>query len=247
MYATRRFNEKKLESYLTIGDPYDKSRSKDPRHGGKQFQTNPAKTGQLQGYFSITPYQPDSYQDTNGYRVTQPRGDRRHGFGSMDAHRRDEFTLDIRAHQYKELLKSEFKFTKKFSSSQPLPNTARVGHDIRDQYCDGIDDAQQAFTERRAQELLPSLFQNQVPGLLFDIGRERGTTPICNKCPRDTFYCKHRVGSGETTLRRAGPHKTAAQIVGDLAERNTPSKPPHGRKSHIKDFYDANHLTVHDQ
>jgi hypothetical protein len=82
-----------------------------------------------------------------------------------------------------------------------------------------------------------------VPSLLYDIGRNH-MTPICNKCSRETFYCKHRVNSnGSATLRRTGPLKTMAEQIGaEIRQHNI--KPPHGKRSSLNDFYDHNHLSV---
>jgi hypothetical protein len=66
MYSTHRFNPKTPapgEGFLTIGDAYDKPAGKaDPRLKGRQFQTNPPKVGQLDGYFAKFEYVVDSYQ-----------------------------------------------------------------------------------------------------------------------------------------------------------------------------------------
>ena len=178
----------------------------------------------------------DSYQDNNGYRITQPRADRRLGFGSHDANRRDEFTLDIRASQYRELLDKERFFEGVYidqnAKTQPAGYAASAAAAA----------AAAESTRRAANEPRADMFQTRVPTLLYDIGREGGTTPICNKCSRETFYCRHRIGSGEDTLRRVGPHRTMAAVVG--AEVVGAEKPHHGRKSAIKDFYDQNHLSV---
>jgi len=237
MYTTRRFHPKTVESYLSIGDPYDKARLKEDRFKGKQFQTNPPKEGQLVGYFTEFKYATDSYQDQNGYRVTQPRANRKLGFGSLDARRRDEFTLEIRAQQYKELLDRENYFHGRYSEEQKNRDIDREG---------GRASTAPAYYDTGAvyedDPRYPYLFQTQVPNLLYDIGKDGGTTPICNKCSRETFYCKHRVGNGSVTLRRTGPLKTASQIIGHQV--NHAPKPVFGRKSSIKDFYDSNHLSV---
>ena len=68
------------------------------------------------------------------------------------------------------------------------------------------------------------------------------TSPIAALFPALSPDCKHRVGKGAETLRRLGPHKTAAATVG--AEIVGAEKPTFGRKSHIKEFYDQNHLSV---
>lgn len=242
MYRTHKFHSKTVESYLSIGDPYDKKGNVDARFKGKQFQTNPAKTGQLQGYFGQFNHAVDPFQDNNGYRTTQPRQNRKLGFGSLDAHKRDEFTLDIRAQQYKELLAREQYFTQKY-----LEESRKARGDPQDQLDALTSSSVAAATNNQDDE---KYFQTQVPRLLYDIGREDGVTPICNKCSRETFYCKHRVAGGSAepgatsseTLRRLGPHKTSAMIVG--AEVIGVAKPTHSKKSHIKEFYDNNHLSV---
>lgn len=172
--------------------------------------------------------------DNNGYRITQPRASRKLGFGSYDAHRRDEFTLDIRAQQYRELLDKERFFEGVYLDQNATRNPEAAA---------AAAAASSSATQRAASAPAdPRMFQTQVPTMLYDIGKSGGTTPICNKCSRETFYCRHRVGAGAETLRRVGPHKTAAAIVG--AEIVGAEKPAHGRKSAIKDFYDANHLSV---
>lgn len=230
MYATHRFNPKAPgpnEGFLTINDAYDKPKNTDPRVKGRQFQTNPPKVGQTEGYFGKFEHVVDNYQDNNGYRITQPRAGRKLGFGSYDAHRRDEFTLDIRAQQYRELLDKE-----RFFEGVYMSQNARTGASAP---LAAAAAAAAASSPRAPEPDNEAMFQTQVPTMLYDIGKDGGTTPICNKCSRETFYCKHRVGKGAETLRRLGPHKTSAAIVG--AEIVGAEKPQHGRKSHIKEFY----------
>lgn len=68
MYTTHRINSRAPgpnEGFLTINDAYDKpanSLTSDPRAKGRQFQTNPPKTGQQEGYFGKFEYVVDSYQ-----------------------------------------------------------------------------------------------------------------------------------------------------------------------------------------
>jgi hypothetical protein len=184
---------------------------------------------------SLPPPRPSSSPDNNGYRITQPRANRKVGFGSNDANRRDEFTLDIRAQQYRELLDKE----KFFENVYLDQNASRAGSEMSEMG-PAASSRSSRSNEPKVDESL--LFQTKVPTMLYDIGKEGGTTPICNKCSRETFYCKHRVGKGEDTLRRLGPHKTSAATVG--AEIMSADKPAFGRKSHIKEFYDQNHLSV---
>jgi hypothetical protein len=228
MYSTKTFNPKVAESYLNIGDPYSKQSSRDPRYIGKQFQTNPSKLGQTEGYFGKFTHTADVYSDTNGYRTTQERDKRKLGFGSHDARRRDEFTLDIRAKQYRELLSKEKEFER----------LRQIGH--------AYDEKESTVEDKKSID--PKYFQTQIPTELFDIGRTpQGTTPTCTKCSRDTFYCTHRAALQQTnTLRRDGDYKTTMMAYGaSAAKPDTMTKVTHQVTTRgIKEFYDNNHLSV---
>jgi hypothetical protein len=158
--------------------------------------------------------------------------------------------LEIRAQQYRELLERE-----RFFEGVYLNQNAQKGLQSASAAAAAASHSLSPISNRRDPPAGPALFQTQVPALLYDIGREGGTTPICNKCSRETFYCKHRImgasgagsagaagSSAPTTLRRVGPHQTAASAVG--AEIVGAEKPLYGRKSQIKEFFDANHLSV---
>jgi len=243
MYTTKEFQPKNAKSYLTVGDPFDKKQPVDSRHKSKQFITCPPKEGQTAGYFNNIPYMPDAFQDVSSYRLSQPRANRKLGFGSFDAHKRDEFTSSLRSLQYRELLKSEQNFNKKWaeeekqSSSSSSPNNLKSSQQL-------MNDISQQRDNELQNDRSKTLFQNNVPELLYDIGKETGSTPICNKCPRNTFFCKHRLASessdGQGQLRR-GPYKTTNQDIGAIKE-TTIGKPQHGIKSQIKSFYDNSHL-----
>lgn len=89
------------------------------------------------------------------------------------------------------------------------------------------------------------LFQTQVVQNLYDIGRTpQGITPICNKCARDTFYCRHRVGNGEVTSRRPGTVPTSNSNYGSYEHKMYTSKPRYGMVDQRKHFYDTSHLAV---
>ena len=49
----------------------------------------------------------DRYVDRTMYLKTQPPADRKKGFGSSDARRRDEFTLDIETEKWRERIGKE--------------------------------------------------------------------------------------------------------------------------------------------
>ena len=91
------------------GDLYAKKKVPNPRYKSKQFQTQPPKKGQTAGYFvsDTFTYSSSEFLDTKKYLKSEPRAKRKKGFGSNDARRRDEFTLDVRARQWREKLASE--------------------------------------------------------------------------------------------------------------------------------------------
>ena len=49
------------------------------------------------------------------YIKTQPPADRKKGFYSSDASRRDEFTLDIETEKWRERVKTEMMFAERFA------------------------------------------------------------------------------------------------------------------------------------
>lgn len=225
-YTTKMFNPKVASGYLAIGDPYDKKRNVDSRFKGRQLQTEPGKTGQIKGYFTKFEYGTDTYQDNTGYRITQPRGNRKLGFNSLDASRRDEFTGHVRALQWREQLARESKHTVKH-----LEKSVKMVEEYKEN------------NRENAAERDPTYFQTKVPHRLYEIGRNgAGTTPNCARCSRDTFYCKHRVGNGSDMKRRQGHSKTSSRIYG--SGTLTVDKPQFGRTNYTKEFYDSMHLTL---
>jgi len=246
MYTTKVFNPKVAESYLNIGDPYSKQSTADPRLKGKQFLTNPSHTGQLAGYFSPFSYATDTYQDSNKYIVTQPRDGRKLGFGTHDANRRDEFTLDIRAKQYRQLMQQEKNYERLYvqKRQQQRGHSAPSGS-AKDKSSNDALDRLIANT---------TYFQANIPPLQYDIGRTvAGSTPDCAKCERDTFYCPHRVGvHGRRVDGRTHYNEQYGSIgmgggggVGDeLRVLDAAMAGQFTHKSLLKDFHDNNHMQV---
>jgi len=161
----------------------------------------------------------------------------------MDATRRDEFALDVKAQQYKELLDRENVFMTKYTSEQRERQRESGEVDI-------LDLELQKLSKEPSD---PRLFQTKVPSLLYDIGKETvlapdgsvtsGVTPTCMKCGRETFYCKHRVNAhGSDSMRRKGQLRTTAEIIGGSGVGVV--KPANGRRLKLQDFYDNNHLSV---
>ena len=236
MYTTKVFNAKVAESYLNIGDPYSKQTTSDPRLKGKQFLTNPSHTGQLAGYFSPFQYATDSYQDSNKYIVTQPRDGRKLGFGTHDANRRDEFTLDIRAKQYRQLMAQEKNYERLYVAKRSQQRTQSAPASAKGDALDSLI-ASTAY------------FQTSIPALQYDIGRTvAGSTPDCAKCERDTFYCPHRVGvNGRRVDGRTHYNEQFGGCGGggvELRALDAAMAGQHTHKSLLKDFHDNNHMQV---
>lgn len=245
MYTSHAYNFKNSKDFTCVGDPYLKKRVVMPRHTNKQFQTAPPKKGQTAGYFHKMTYNPDTYQSSKRYIQIEPLKDRKQGFGSRDARRRDEFSSDVRTRQWREKLKSEAVYTaideKDLDTPylDPLQLAALKAEKYREQYADK-----------------PELFQTKVPFYTYDIGREENaSTPICTKCSRDTFYCPHRVGRNTKTLRRPGTAPTTygnygawddsmpqADRPATRGERYAAQKPKYGNVHVVDHFYDQGHI-----
>lgn len=231
MYSTKAFNSKNSKDYISIKDPYAKPKVKKDSCVGKQFQTEPPKKGQTTGYFSALTYSPSPFQTGTQYRNVQ----KYMGFGSHECRRRDEFTLDIRARQWREKLKTENDFSKKNIDSTALQRaeSAPSGEFAHES---PLKRRQRKYREQYAGR--PELFQCQVPFELYDIGKT-AVTPICNKCNRDTFYCRHRVASQKS--KRPGTAPTSYETYGNF-ERYTVEKPKFGNVNELKNFNDRSHL-----
>jgi len=233
MYTSKELCFKNSRNFLCIDDDYDKKKEVDKRYRDKQFQTKPLLKGQTVGCFDTFKYSTDDYQDNCKYITSEPPNQRKNGFGSGDARRRDEFSKDVRARQWREKLKAENIYAQtalrnfRANTAKPMSRTeiqTKRQREYREKYGTNVD-----------------MFQTQVPWNLYDIGKDC-TTPICNKCPREKFYCPHRIGRGASTLRRPGTAPTSAETYGDFV---TPAeKPKFGVVSEHKSFYDNSHLTT---
>ena len=59
------------------------------------------------GYFTKTVYKAGGYQEATRYIQAQPLDGRKRGFGTKDAHKRDEFSNGVRTEQYRESIRKE--------------------------------------------------------------------------------------------------------------------------------------------
>lgn len=197
MYTTKRINSRRAdEGYVSINNPYGVKEKPADRIIGKQFLIAKIKTGQ--GGFSDMKVAPEPYSSSKGYRVEQPLETRKLAFGSHDAQRRDEFSLQIRQDQYKENINKETDFMskiqKKNEEAAALKRTA-YGESL---FEDLIVDSEESKNSA-------DWFQANVPTALYDIHNSpNGRTSLCNKCSRETFFCNHKVKKklDETSIER---------------------------------------------
>ena len=98
--------------YISIGDPYVAEAEKRPgRWKEKQMGTTMYPKNAGNGYFGNMgkpfEYMPDKYVESLPYAKSQPYDQRKLGFGTHDASKRDEYTQAIKTEQYRDLLRRE--------------------------------------------------------------------------------------------------------------------------------------------
>jgi len=225
-----------ISSYITIGDMYAKKADSDPRLKGKQFsQACPA-----QGIAGARPnnsmfdrehkwlYGGEKYVDKTSYLQSQPPDARKKGFGSSDARRRDEFTLDIETEKWRERITKEMTFAEHFA--------ARAEESMTQEERDRFRRLEEAGTEPR---------WTHGPEFLFDLGKEAtgGTTPYEMKDARDTWYSKQRVkqhGPSDlvTPLQHTGGVALSSHAYGENLKGYADwAKPEYARQPIIRDSF----------
>jgi len=179
------------------------------------------------GFFTKTAYKGGGFQEATRYLETQPIGNRKLGFMTKDAHKRDEFSNGVRTEQYRESIRKE--------------------KDIIDKGASHIQDQLAELMSKRASESSSMSATNttdangfsydeKVPQ--YDIGRTR-VTPFDPKSKGDTFYkFSHERG------KRMGGYKPISTDTGDGAWSFQYKPPQHGGKSEVKNFFDKSHISV---
>ena len=163
------------------------------------------------------------YIDRTMYIKTQPPADRKKGFYSSDASRRDEFTLDIETEKWRERISTEMQFAERFAK--------RREEELTDEERAELERLAKAGTERR---------WTHGPEYLFDLGKEAtgGTTPYEMKDARDTWYSKHRVMKLDNGQRHTGGIVLSSHATGDnLKGYNEWAKPEFARQPIIRDSF----------
>ena len=122
------------------------------------------------GYFTKIGYKGGGFAEATRYITTQPLDGRKKGFGTKDAHKRDEFSNGVRTEQYRESIRKE-----KYIIDQ---GAAAIQEKIKQlQLQRGTADVLMADTEISRYEKVPQ----------FDIGRTR-VTEFDPRSRKDTFY-----------------------------------------------------------
>eukprot|EP00823_Brevimastigomonas_motovehiculus_P004165 TRINITY_DN2672_c0_g1_i1.p1 TRINITY_DN2672_c0_g1~~TRINITY_DN2672_c0_g1_i1.p1 ORF type:complete len:276 (-),score=46.81 TRINITY_DN2672_c0_g1_i1:72-899(-) len=275
MYTTRRLNPFLCKGYssdddmgfLSQGDTYPDKKEPNPRHQGQQFLNPWPKTGQLEGYFGKFPYASEPYQDNTSYAHTAPSLP---GFGSKDAHRRDEFTSFLRAAQWREAVKKENKFLKpriKFSDSNSSSLSSSSSSIDTSSTLSSASTSSLSSTSS-STFLLPQLTPSQLRTSLNSTSRENAlltnenqTYSLSTFTERSPFlYDVAKSGASISScpkcqrdtyyckhrnqnqeMRRT--YRTSACSYGGTGLSSMPAiKPIHGRRSAIKEFFDNNHI-----
>lgn len=223
MYSTKLVNKAMVDGnkYISIGDPYYDPKAnmfRQDKKGEKNFKVPLVPMNGENGNFGKVTYAPSAFRESNMYLTTQPLEGRKKGFGSKDAHKRDEFTSAIATEQYRTTIRTENAMSK--AASQNLD----------------VDPFPRAQTAPPAMLLSASGTWRRET--LYDIGRTK-VTEFDPKASRDRFY--RRDMERNKTL---GPYRPTSTIIGESAW-NTEYKPPsHGAASLVKNFFDNSHIKV---
>jgi hypothetical protein len=163
------------------------------------------------------------YIDRTQYLKLQPPADRKKGFYSSDASRRDEFTLDIETQKWRERISTEMQFAERFAK--------RREEEMTDEEREELERLAKLGTERR---------WTHGPEFLFDLGKEAtgGTTPYEMRDSRDTWYSKHRIKTEDNGVRHTGGIMLSSHACGDnLKGYNEWTKPEFARQPIIRDSF----------
>jgi len=179
------------------------------------------------GNFSKIEYNAGNYREGNLYIESQPLDGRKKGFGSRDAHRRDEFSNSVRTEQYRAQLVKELQVNEK-DAPRLLAELNRLKADR-----DGEPDM--TLTKKRGHPLNDT-YSSFVPQ--YDIGRTR-VTEFDPKSIKDTYY------KFDTNLdKRYGPSVPTSHTIGDSAWDLQYKPPKFSGKSEVRNFFDKSHLRV---
>lgn len=235
MYSTKLVNKNLVDNnaYISIGDPYKDQQQnvfRQPKKGEappKPMVMVQKPQNQENGNFSKVEYNAGNYREGNLYIESQPLDARKKGFGSRDAHRRDEFSNSVRTEQYRAQLIKEMQVSEK--------DAPRLLEELNKLKTERLMTADSVLTKRRGCPLNET-YSSFVPQ--YDIGRTR-VTPFDPKSIKDTYY------KFDTNLdKRYGPMVPTSNTIGDSAWDLQYKPPKYGGKSEVRNFFDKSHLRV---
>jgi hypothetical protein len=180
------------------------------------------------GHFSKKMYVPEKYGDGIKYISTQPLDSRKRGFGTKDAHKRDEFSNNIRTQQYRETLRKEKLLAETPEEIKVKLTKLLAERASMDSYGREIPDS----NTRRTSYGTKNVHQ-------YDIGRSQ-VTEFDPKSIKDTYYkfdCDFDKRIGTFT-------KPISSDIGDRAWDISYRPPQFGGKSEVKNFYDKSHINI---
>jgi len=221
-------------AYITVGDPFITANPNPFRAGKKGEKLTPMHIKMIppneqNGHFAKITYMPEGYKEVNKYITTQPLEGRKRGFGTKDAHRRDEFSNAVRTEQYREGIKKE-----KFMM---LQHSGEVKEKLTALLAERTMREQELGDRTRGDFESTFSYNNRVAQ--YDIGRER-ITAFNPKSNKDTYY----NFDNERPKRFGDVPKPVSYNIGDNAWDVTYKPPSNGGKSEVKNFFDKSHLNT---
>lgn len=234
MYSTKLVHKNTVDgnAYITIGDPYFDPKENPFRQGKNTekipFRTKMKPVNEENGYFSKSTYKSGGYSESIKYITTQPLESRKKGFGTKDAHRRDEFSNTNRTEQYRETLRKETELMNQ-----------RSGHlqEELEELMKSRATSAPIFDNTISSDSADFSYDSHVSS--YDIGRTRNT-PFDPRGIKDTFY-----KFNSTRDKRLGLFRASSSDIGNDAWNIAYKPPSHGGKSEVRNFFDKSHLSVH--
>ncbi|RYG68299.1 hypothetical protein EON64_05480 [archaeon] len=230
MYSSKLVHKSMVanNAYITVGDPYHDPKANPFRQGKKgekltPFQSKGIPQNAELGYFTKKSYVPEGYKEGIKYITTQPLDQRKLGFGTKDAHKRDEFSSNNRTEQYRETLRKEKEMAEspevvKEKLTKLLAERATMDFATQTRYTNTLSGGPKRIRQ-------------------YDIGRTQ-VTDFNPKATRDKFY-----RFDEEHGRYFGDLAQPISCEVGAAAWETQYRPPaFGGKGEVKNFFDKSHL-----
>lgn len=163
----------------------------------------------------------------NKYITTQPLESRKKGFGTRDAHKRDEFSNNTATEQYRESIRKENELLNLHKDKVQARLTQLLA-----------TRAMNTMSDTTPQDgPFGNTFNYSSQVKQYDIGRTR-ITPFDPKSTKDTYY----TFSDDRPKRYGSSTKPVSTDMGANAWDVHYQPPAFGGKSLVKNFFDKSHL-----